>query len=263
MLISFFVVALGLVIGSFLNVVIHRLPLEQSIVTPGSHCPHCKSPVHWHQNIPLLSYLALGGKCSSCKAPISPRYPFVEFVTAFLFWASFRGLDLDPSALIAQFRIWAFVVICITVTFIDLDHRIIPDELSLGGWALGALTAYWDFRNGMGHLLMASIGGFGFFFAFALIYEKLTGRVGLGGGDIKFMGTIGVFLGMGGIWSSILLSSIIGSVVGLTMAAIERRRTGETPGRKAVLRTAIPYGPFLVGGALIELFFEVSKWIGL
>ena len=263
MLANFFVIAVGLILGSFLNVVIHRLPLEQSIVKPGSHCPSCKAPVHWYQNIPLLSYLALRGKCGSCKAPIPLRYPLVEFLTALLFWASFRDLGLDAFGMISQARIWIFILICVSVTFIDLDHRIIPDELSLGGWALGALTAYWDFRNGMGHLLIASLVGFGFFFLFGLLYEKLTGRVGLGGGDIKFMGTIGVFLGLGGIWTSILLSSIIGSVVGLGMAAIEKRRAGEKSKSSEILRTAIPYGPFLVGGALIELFFEVSKWIGL
>jgi leader peptidase (prepilin peptidase)/N-methyltransferase len=141
----------------------------------------------------------------------------------------------------------------VAITFIDLDHRIIPDELSLGGWAVGALTAYWDFRSGMPSLLIASILGFGFFFGFAVLYEKITGRVGLGGGDIKFMGTIGVFLGFGGIWASIMISSIVGSMVGLLVAKLQKS--------EHALRTAIPYGPFLVVGALVELFFEVSRWI--
>jgi leader peptidase (prepilin peptidase)/N-methyltransferase len=260
MMMSFLVIALGLVIGSFLNVVIHRLPLDQSIVSPGSHCPACNAPVKWYQNIPLLSYLALRGKCGNCKAPISWRYPVVEFITGFLFWAAFKGFEPNALAIISQLRIWIFISICVAVTFIDLDHRIIPDELSLGGWAVGALTAYWDFRYGMAHLLIASVCGFGFFFLFALIYEKITGRVGLGGGDIKFMGTIGIFLGAGGIWASLLLSSIIGSVIGLGLAWYQSKKNGKSG---PVLRAAMPYGPFLVMGALVELFFEVSRWIGL
>lgn len=259
---SVFMIAFGLIIGSFLNVVIYRLPLDLSIVKPGSFCPECKAPVKFYQNIPLFSYLFLGGKCGTCKASIPWRYPFVEFLTAFLFWAAWRGnTDMTALSIISQLRLWVFIAISISVTFIDLDHRIIPDELSLGGWAFGALTAYWDYRNGFGGLILASIGGFGFFFLFALLYEKLTGRVGLGGGDIKFMGTIGVFLGMGGIWSSLMLSSLLGSLVGLLMAKFQKKDSGAiaTP----ALRMALPYGPFLVFGALVELYFEVSKWIGL
>jgi leader peptidase (prepilin peptidase)/N-methyltransferase len=268
---SIIAILLGLIVGSFLNVVIYRLPRDQSVVRPGSFCPQCQAPVRWYQNIPLFSYLFLRGKCGSCANPIPWRYPLVEFITAFLFWAVDRGLlfhaplGIAPDtgfsllAIISQFRLWFFVSICIAITFIDLDHRLIPDELSLGGWAVGALTAYWDFRNGMGHLLIASVAGFGFFFLFAVIYEKITGRVGLGGGDIKFMGTIGVFLGLGGIWTALLLSSIIGSIVGVSYAWYQHRKTGQT----GILRASIPYGPFLVMGALIELFFEVSKWLNL
>ena len=257
-LLPLYVIIFGLLIGSFLNVVIYRLPLEQSIVSPGSHCPGCKAEVKWFQNIPLFSYLFLRGKCGNCKVRIPWRYPLVEFLTAFLFWASYKGFDPTALAIISQLRIWIFVSICVAVAFIDYDHRIIPDELSLGGWAVGALTAYWDFRNGMGHLMLASLGGFGFFFLFAVIYEKATGRVGLGGGDIKFMGTIGIFLGLGGIWASLMISSIVGSIVGIGIAWLRKK-----PGQENVMRTAIPYGPFLVFGALVELYFEVSRWIGL
>jgi leader peptidase (prepilin peptidase)/N-methyltransferase len=257
---SFLVIALGLVIGSFLNVVIYRLPRDLSVVRPGSFCPGCHEPVRWYQNFPLFSYLFLRGRCGQCRTPISWRYPFVEFVTAFLFFVSFKGIEPTAFSIISQLRIWIFISICVSVFLIDLEHRIIPDELSLGGWAVGALTCYWDFRYGMAHLLIASLVGFGFFFAFAVLYEKITGRVGLGGGDIKFMGTIGIFLGGGGIWASLILSSIIGSIVGLSMAAYQSKR-GTHVG--SVMKAAVPYGPFLVFGALIELFFEVSRWIGL
>ncbi len=248
--ISIMVVLFGLVVGSFLNVVIYRLPLDQSIVSPGSRCPSCEKPVRWYYNIPLLGYLMLKGKCAECGAKIHWRYPLVEFLTAFLFYLGYRhSLDM------AQFRIWLFISIGIAVAFIDLDHRIIPDELSIGGWIVGLLTAYWDFRNGFGHLVLASFVGFGFFFIFALLYEKISGRVGLGGGDIKFMGTIGAFLGLGGVWSSLVISSIVGALVGVIVGRIQKSDD--------VLKTAIPYGPFLVVGAFIELFYEVSKWMNI
>lgn len=250
---SWIVILLGLVIGSFLNVVIHRLPLGKSIVRPGSSCPSCGRAVGWKENIPLLGFLLLRGKCAGCGSPISWRYPLVEFLTAVLFWASFRGLPVSAFAVISQLRLWFFLAIGIAVVFIDLDHRIIPDELSLGGWLVGAATSYWDFRNGMLSLLLASGVGFGFFYLTALGYEKATGRSGLGGGDIKFMGTIGVFLGFGGLWSSIMISSFVGVLVGLALARFRRE--------ESMLKLAIPYGPFLVAGAFIELFFEVSQWI--
>ncbi len=248
--ISTIVILFGLVIGSFLNVLIYRLPLDLSIVKPGSHCPACSNPVRWYYNIPLLGYLMLRGKCAECGVKIHWRYPLVEFLTAILFYFGFKH-SLD----IAQFRIWFFIASGIAIAFIDLDHRIIPDELSLGGWAIGLLTAYWDYRNGFGHLILASLGGFGFFFAFAMIYEKITGRVGLGGGDIKFMGMIGAFLGFGGIWSSLVISSIVGAVVGVAIGKIQKNEN--------ILKTSIPYGPFLVLGAFVELFFEVSKWMNI
>jgi leader peptidase (prepilin peptidase)/N-methyltransferase len=263
--VTLFVVLFGLIIGSFLNVVIYRLPRDQSLVRPGSHCPGCQAPVRWYQNIPLLSYLALRGRCGVCATRIHWQYPLVEFVTALLFWCSWRGIDLSLFGVISQFRIWCFIAICVSVFFIDLEHRIIPDELSIGGWAIGLLTAYFDFRLGIVHLVLASIAGFGFFFSFALLYEKFTGRVGLGGGDIKFMGTIGIFLGFGGIWSSLMISSVIGSVVGVGYAAWQRRKDALKPEKIGeethLLRASIPYGPFLVTGALVELFFEVSQWM--
>jgi leader peptidase (prepilin peptidase)/N-methyltransferase len=244
------VVSFGLVVGSFLNVVIHRLPLDQSIVKPESHCPHCQKPVRWFYNIPLIGYLVLRGKCAECGAKIHWRYPMVEFLTALLFFIGFRG-QID----IAQIRIWVFIALGVAITFIDLDHRIIPDELSLGGWAFGLLTAYWDFRNGWGHLVAASIIGSGIFFAFGYLYEKVKGIEGLGMGDVKYMGTIGSFLGFGGLWSSIMISSVVGVLVGLIVGRLQKSED--------LMKVAIPYGPFLVFGALIELLYEVSSWMNI
>ncbi len=254
-ILNLFIVLLGLLVGSFLNVVIHRLPRDQSVVKPRSCCPQCQKPILWFENIPLMSYLFLRGKCSKCGVKISARYPLVEFLTAVLFIIAYRGLGLD----IAQFRIWFFVSLCIAITFIDLDFRIIPDELSLGGWVIGLLTAYWDARNGFGHLILASGVGFGVFFLFGLAYEKATGRMGLGGGDIKFMGTIGAFLGLSGVLSTLLISSVAGSIIGLAYGWWQKRKSNDPD--QSILKSAIPYGPFLVIGALIELIYEVSKWM--
>ncbi|MBS1959643.1 MAG: prepilin peptidase [Bdellovibrionales bacterium] len=254
------IIAFGLIWGSFLNVVIHRLPIGHSVVKPPSSCPHCGRKIRPWENIPLLSYLLLRGKCNSCGTKIHWRYPLVEFITAFLFWVSWNGVDFASlGSIVTQVRLWAFIAISIAITFIDLDHRIIPDELSLGGWAFGLATAFWDFRHPWSTLWIASFIGFGAFYLFALIYEKLTGRVGLGGGDIKFMGTIGVFLGLGGVWAAILISSILGSVVGLTVAAYQKRKAKDEGA--GVFKFSIPYGPFLAVGALVELFFEVSAWM--
>lgn len=244
-----FIFVLGMIIGSFLNVVIYRLPLEKSVIFPRSHCPGCHAPIAWNENIPLVSYLWLRGKCSRCENKISLRYPFVEVLTGLLFWWSWRDMGFD----VAQFRIWFFISVCIAVFFIDLDHRIIPNELSLGAWAVGLATAFFDFRNEWMQLWMASFAGFGLFFGFAYLYEKFTGRVGLGGGDIKFMGAVGVFLGLGGVWSTLLLSSIIGSIIGIGYGYFTQQ--------KGLLKVSIPYGPFLVVGAMVELFFEVSTWM--
>ncbi len=255
-LINLFIIVFGLVIGSFLNVVIYRLPRERSIVRPPSACAKCHEPIAWHENIPLISFLILRGRCSQCDHKISVRYPLVEALTAFLFLLTWRGTGLD----VAQFRNWFFVSIGIAITCSDLDFRIIPDELSLGGWVIGALTAYWDGRNEFWPLILASLLGFGAFFAFGLIYEKITGRSGLGGGDVKFMGTIGVFLGFAGIWSTLMISSILGSGIGLAYGYWQKRKEG-TEHEGALLRSAIPFGPFLVFGALVELIYEVSRWM--
>lgn len=257
----------GLVVGSFLNVVIHRLPLEQSIVSPGSSCPHCQHKIRAWENIPLISYLFLRGRCSECKTRIHWRYPLVEFITAVLFWASWNNVDFaSVGSVVSQLRLWVFISLAVAITFIDLDHRIIPDELSLGGWAFGLVTAFWDFRHSWSQLWIASIVGFGGFYLFALAYEKLSDRVGLGGGDIKFMGTIGVFFGIGGIWSSVLISSILGSIVGLSIASYQKRKAARSPNpdqvfSEGMMKFSIPYGPFLVVGALVELFFEASVWV--
>jgi leader peptidase (prepilin peptidase)/N-methyltransferase len=240
---------MGLIVGSFLNVVIIRLPQEKSIAYPGSHCPKCNAKLHWYENIPVLSYLALRGRCRSCKVPISVRYPVVELVTAILFLAAKIKFGFTPILFI---RDWPFLAILVCVTFIDLDYRIIPDSLSLGGLILGLATAYWVPGFGLVAAVIGAGVGFSVFYGLAWTYMKLTGKSGLGGGDIKLLAMIGAFLGLGGVFASILISSIFGSIVGISWAILSKK--------EKVMAVAIPYGPFLVIGALYYYLLGDFLW---
>ncbi len=241
---------LGLIVGSFLNVVVVRLPLGKSIVAPRSSCPSCHQVIRWYDNIPVLSYLLLRGQCRQCRAAISSRYPMIECLTALLFVAVELKVGVS-SALVL--RHWPLVSILLAVTFIDLEHRIIPDSLSLGGTVLGFLTSFLSLEIGWRSSLVGFLVGFGFFYLMALVYLQLRGRSGMGGGDIKLLGMIGTFIGWQGVFVTILLSSVLGSVVGLLWA----RWTSQ----KDLMKFAIPYGPFLVLGALCYyLFLSDQLW---
>jgi len=256
-----FAVVLGLVIGSFLNVVIGRLPHGESLIRPGSRCPKCKHALRWYENIPVLSYLIQRGRCRSCKEPISIRYPVVELLTGLLFLAAKLRFGLSLELLL---RDYPFLAILIAVTFIDLDLRIIPDPLSLGGLVWGLLTALlFSFVPGLA--VGTSVGwvssfggaalGFGIFYGLAWAYYRLTGRSGLGGGDIKLLAMMGAYLGFSGILDTILVSSVFGSLVGISWALLQRRRGGES-----VMLVSIPYGPFLVIGGLCHYFLSDLLW---
>jgi leader peptidase (prepilin peptidase)/N-methyltransferase len=259
-------VVLGLIVGSFLNVVIHRVPRKLSIVSPGSRCPSCSTPIRWYDNLPVLSYLLLAGKCRKCKTRISPRYPLIELMTGLLFVAARARHGADWLLLVRDFP---FLSILVAVTFIDLDHRIIPNVLSYPGTVLGLATAFLDPRLGTASLITFGLWdtqslpmiaavrslegaglGFALFYGLARGYQAATGRAGMGGGDVKLLTLIGAFLGPMGVIITILISSVMGSVVGLAWALITRRRN--------LMTTAIPYGPFLVVGALYYYLFGLA-----
>lgn len=253
-LMNLWISLLGLVIGSFLNVVIARLPDRQSLSKPGSKCPNCGYALKWFDNIPVLSFLFLRGKCRGCRAPISFRYPVVELLTALLFLTVKLRFGLTPLLFIRDFP---FVSILIAITFIDLETRLIPDPLSIGGLGIGLLTAY--FTPGIG-LLLSVVGaalGFGLFYGIAWYYQMRTGRSGMGGGDIKFIAMLGAFLGPYGVLTTIFVSSILGTVIGLTYAWITRRRDG---GEGSLLKVSLPYGPFLVIGGLYSYLLGELVW---
>ena len=240
---------LGLALGSFLNVCIYRIPLKKSIVTPRSSCPHCGEPIRFYDNIPLASYLFLLGKCRYCRAPLSWQYPVVEALTGVLSVALFIKYGLSYQ----YFLYLLFVAVLVIISFIDLRHKIIPDILSLPciavGWAAtfvpGAEISCWDSLIGL-------ISGGGSLFLVAVIYERITGREGMGGGDIKLLAMIGAWMGWRHLHLIVLLSSFIGSIVGVSFLLMAGKG----------FRFRIPFGPFLSLGAILCFFFgqELMNW---
>ncbi|MDH3444528.1 MAG: A24 family peptidase [Deltaproteobacteria bacterium] len=240
----------GTMIGSFLNVCIARIPDGKSVIRPPSHCPKCQNSIRFYDNIPILSYLMLLGRCRSCGERVSPRYLFVEALTGFLAAILVYHFGLG----LAFFTGFVFVAALIVISFIDLDVRIVPDVISLPGIVAGLLFSLVarffisDPSEVIPTPLSALIGilaGGGSLFAVAWIYERVTGVDGMGGGDIKLLAMIGAFLGWHSIPFTIFLASLAGSVVGLGLMIT----TGS--GR----RLALPFAPFLCFGATLHLFF--------
>ncbi len=240
----------GALVGSFLNVCIGRIPDGESIVTPPSHCPKCKVPIAFYDNVPLLSFIFLRGCCRACSQRISPRYFAVELMMGLLALALFHWFGLTFSFAVA----FVFVAALIVISFIDLDVRIVPDVISLPGIVLGLVfsaVGYFFFRDESGIVpsplssLIGIVTGGGFLLATAWVYEKFTGVEGMGGGDIKLLAMIGAFLGWPAIPVTLFVASLLGSLVGIICMVL----TG------AGRRLALPFAPFLCSGALAYLFF--------
>jgi leader peptidase (prepilin peptidase)/N-methyltransferase len=238
----------GGMIGSFLNVCIWRLPREESIVWPGSHCPHCQKPIKFYDNIPLISYFWLKRKCRYCKGPISIQYPLVEGVTALFSFLLFMRFGPSLSFLFY----FAFVAALIVVTVIDLYHQIIPDGISLPGIGVGLLASLLIPEITFWNSLIGILLGGGSLFLVANLYQWLFKREGMGGGDVKLLAMIGAFLGWKAVILTILLSSLIGSVTGIFVMVLKGKD----------FKYAIPFGPFLSLGAVISLFYGESliRW---
>ncbi|WP_457639991.1 prepilin peptidase [Persephonella sp.] len=241
----------GTIIGSFLNVVIYRLPRGRSVAKPAfSFCPSCGSPVKWYDNIPILSYLVLRGRCRNCSSPISKRYPFVELLTGFASAFSFlkTGISVD------YFFVFGFLSLLIAITFIDIDFRIIPDQLNLAGFIMGAVYTF--FRQDFSIIdgLIGSFAGAGFLWAVAYFYLRFRGIEGLGMGDVKMMAFIGMYLGWFGALFTIFLGSFIGAAAGITGAYLSKSSEKG--------RYEIPFGPFLAAASVVYMFFgeEIKQW---
>ncbi len=226
----------GLILGSFLNVVAYRLPRGESLSMPASHCPSCDTPIKPYDNVPVLSWLLLRGRCRSCKGSVSWRYPLVEGGTALLLVAVVLAKGADRDAWLGL----ALVLLLVPVTLIDLDHRIIPNKLmALGTVVSIALVLATDPGSLVEHLIAAGAAG-GFLLVAALAYPG-----GMGMGDVKLAGVMGLFLGSA-VAPAMLIAFLTGSLVGAAIIA----RKGAKEGRK----TAIPFGPYLAFGALAGLF---------
>ncbi len=247
MQISLFLIAavfmFGCIIGSFLNVVILRLPDPTgSIAFPPSHCPKCKTPLAWYENIPILSYLVLGGKCGHCKVRISAQYPIVELLTGLLAVAVIATFGLSLTAL----GFFVFCAALVTIIWIDLHHQIIPDVISLPGIIFGFGFSFVSTFVTWQESLIGLLAGGGIFYAVSYSYYLLRRQEGLGGGDIKLLAMLGAFLG----WQSLLFIIFASSVTG-TIAGLFAMRTQKKGGA-----TRIPFGPFLAISGLFYLFFR-------
>lgn len=242
------VFCLGAIVGSFLNVCIYRIPAGLSIVSPRSRCPQCLTEIRWYQNIPMVSWLVLRGRCATCRTPIPVRYPFVEGLTGLLFALIF--LRFGEHVVTPIF--WLFAAALVVVTFIDLDHQIIPDVISLPGIPIGFLCACFIPFVGWRDSLLGILLGGGSLYLVAFGYEWLTKKEGMGGGDIKLLAMIGAFLGWKAVLPVIFLSSLAGTLVGVPLMVL----------RKADGKLAIPFGPFLAAGSLIWLLSapELIRW---
>ena len=230
----------GLLIGSFLNVVIYRLPRGQSIVRGRSMCPKCRKTVHGYDNIPLVSWIVLRGKCRACGWKIPARYPLVELLTgiaaAGAMWAS------GPT--LTALWVFAFLAIMIAITFIDWEHQIIPDPLSIGGTVLGWIGAVVCLPITLVHSLVGSVVGAGLILAIALLYKAARKVDGMGGGDVKLMAMIGAFLGWQMVFAVLFLAAFAGSVYGVILL---RRRGADG-------KTAVAFGSFLAPAAIVMWF---------
>jgi len=258
-------VLLGLALGSFMNVCIYRIPLRKSIISPPSNCPNCGERIRFYDNIPLVSYLILLGRCRHCRHPISWRYPLVETLTGLLSLALFTRYGLSYQ----YFLFLLFVATLVTISFIDLDHQIIPNILSRSGivigWAVSAISfiavhkiIIQDFFSGSGALnqntgyfvlgniswfdsLIGIIAGYGSLFFIEVVFKYLTGKEGMGRGDAKLLAMIGAWLGWRPLLPVVMIASLTGAVIGLLA------------GKGFGVR--IPFGPFLSIGAIVYLFF--------
>jgi leader peptidase (prepilin peptidase)/N-methyltransferase len=230
---------LGAILGSFLNVVIYRLPLGQSIVRPGSRCPQCKARVRWFDNVPILSWLLLRGRCRRCGWRIPFKYPLVELLSAL----AAAGIVWRYGFTLQAAWIYAFVAIMLAITFIDWEHQIIPDPLSLGGVVLGWVGAAICLDVGLVQSLVGSFAGAGVILLIAGLYRGIRKIHGMGGGDVKLMAMIGAFLG----WKMVLPVLFIAALFGSLYGAYIMRSGGHG-------KTAVAFGSFLAPAACLMMF---------
>jgi leader peptidase (prepilin peptidase)/N-methyltransferase len=238
----------GTIVGSFLNVCIYRLPAHQSVVIPSSHCPFCKQPIAFYDNFPILSFIILRGKCRGCKASISYQYPLVEFLAGLL-----SLILIEKCGLSLNYAVYfIFSAALLAVTFIDLEHKIIPDSISLPGIIFGLLASLFLPDLTFLDSLIGTVAGGGSLLLVAGGYYLFTKNEGMGLGDVKLLAMMGAFLGWKSILFIIMVGSLSGALVGITVMLLKNKDR----------KYAIPFGPFLSLGALSYLLYgqEIIYW---
>ena len=231
----------GLLVGSFLNVVIHRLPRDESLVRPGSHCPACGASIRPLENVPLLSWIALGGRCRACRAPISVRYPAVELANGVLWAASFRRApgwaDFAAGAI--------FFSASLALAWIDYDFQILPDAITIPTLAAGLALSFLTHAPGPRRAVLGALVGGGGLWLLGWLWSRLRKVDAMGLGDVKMLAMIGAFVGPAGVLAAVFFASILGSLAGLLLIAA----------RRGNLRSALPFGVFLAIGGVGAYFF--------
>jgi len=233
-------VVFGLVVGSFLNVIIYRVPRNLSIVKPRSFCPRCRAQILWYENIPIVSYLALGGRCRGCGAHIPLRYPFVEGAGALLALVAVNRFGCTINAAFA----YAFFMALTAITFIDWDCRIIPDHLSIPFIIIGVVWSFVNPALTLASSVLGALAGGGGLYLIGALYKLARKTDGMGGGDVKLMAMIGAFLGLKLVVPVILIASFAGAVYGVVLLA---------SGKGA--KTAVAFGSFLAPAAVVCLLY--------
>jgi len=227
-------------VGSFLNVCIYRLPMGGSLLRPRSHCPKCGSPIQPYDNIPIISFFLLRGRCRNCKERISPRYPLVEALTA----ASAAALLYRYGLGFETFILFVFICGLIVASFIDLDHQIIPDVITYPGIALGVISSFVSQSVQWRDSVLGAIVGGGILLIVAIGFRLIRKKEGMGLGDVKFLAMIGAFLGWKAVILTLVLSSFVGAIVGYLSLRLSGKGSHEP----------IPFGPFLALGAVAYMF---------
>lgn len=238
----------GTIIGSFLNVCIYRIPKGESVIFPPSHCPNCKTPIKWHDNIPIISYLLLKGKCRNCGSPISKQYPTVELTTGLL--TSLLVYKFGTSLSTIYYAVFTYSLIVISL--IDLKTMLVPVKLCYFTMLLGILLSPFIPQITFKDSLLGASFGAGIILFIIETYYILTGKEGMGYGDANIMAVVGAFLGWEKVLVTLFLSSLIGSILGIIYTKV----------KKGNLKTAIPFGPFISLGAVATLFFgnKIINW---
>ncbi|HET7275920.1 MAG TPA: prepilin peptidase [Longimicrobiaceae bacterium] len=235
---------LGAMVGSFLNVCIYRLPANESVVSPGSHCPECDTPIGWRDNIPIISYLWLRGRCRNCGTGISVQYPLIELVTGLIWVASVARYGLDWQALSTA----VFFTLLLGIALTDARTYIIPDEFSLGGLVIGLGLAAAPGGISFPDAAFGAAAGFGFLYVAGLIGQWWLKKPAMGGGDIKMMAMVGAFLGPMGALLTIFLGALVGTLIFLPISIRTKK--------------LVPFGIFLaIGAAVTEAFGDaIIAW---